>query len=106
MDLRLLYCVHMGGSWFGKWGYEFFCGSYGVLKGIFEDTIETLSSLKLVNATQDLSENVASHIKKTNVATSAISVVNDDNDEATDPSTSTRITNLPHINGQKIVSCA
>ena len=55
MDLRLLYCVHMGGSWFGKWGYEFFCGSYGVLKGIFEDTIETLSSLKLVNATQDLS---------------------------------------------------
>lgn len=45
-------------------------------------------------------ENVASHRKKTDVATSAISVVNDDNDEATDPST--RITNLPHIHGQKI----
>lgn len=44
-----------GGSWFGKWGYEFFSGSYLVLKGIFEDTIETLGSLKLDNATQDLS---------------------------------------------------
>lgn len=51
-----------------------------------------------------LLENVASHRKKTDVATGAISVVNDDNDEATDPSTSTRITNLPHINGQKIES--
>lgn len=35
-------------------GYEFFSRSYGVVKGIYEDVIEILSSLKLDKAIQDL----------------------------------------------------
>lgn len=35
-------------------GYEFFRRSYGVVKGIYEDVIEILSSLKLDKAIQDL----------------------------------------------------
>ncbi|KAL9454786.1 hypothetical protein AB3S75_010230 [Citrus x aurantiifolia] len=66
-------------------GYEFFSRSYGAVKGIYEDVIEILSSLKLDKAIQDLCENVAFDIRKSNVATSAISEVDDD-DEARDPS--------------------
>ncbi|XP_010511544.1 PREDICTED: PHD finger protein MALE MEIOCYTE DEATH 1 [Camelina sativa] len=47
MELRLLYGVAYGHSWFGRWGYKFSRGSYGVTKNDYENAIELLGSLDL-----------------------------------------------------------
>lgn len=46
-ELRLLYGVAYGHSWFGRWGYKFCRGSYGVAKNDYENAIELLGSLEL-----------------------------------------------------------
>lgn len=47
MELRLLYGVAYGQSWFGKWGYEFGRGSYGVTEDQYNKAINILSTLDL-----------------------------------------------------------
>ncbi|KAI8538763.1 hypothetical protein RHMOL_Rhmol09G0129300 [Rhododendron molle] len=47
MELRLLYGVAYGQSWFGKWGYKFGRGSYGVTEDQYNKAINTLSTLDL-----------------------------------------------------------
>ncbi|XP_022879695.1 PHD finger protein MALE MEIOCYTE DEATH 1 [Olea europaea var. sylvestris] len=47
MDLRLLYGVAYGHSWFGRWGYRFFQGSFGVKEHNYTRAIDILSSLEL-----------------------------------------------------------
>ncbi|KDP38152.1 hypothetical protein JCGZ_04795 [Jatropha curcas] len=47
MDLRLLNGVAYGRSWFGKWGYKLYRGSFGVTKQQYNRAIEILSSLEL-----------------------------------------------------------
>ncbi|KAL1215232.1 PHD finger protein MALE MEIOCYTE DEATH 1 [Cardamine amara subsp. amara] len=47
LELRLLYGVAYGHSWFGRWGYKFCRGSYGVTKNDYENAIELLGSLEL-----------------------------------------------------------
>lgn len=53
MDLRLLHGVAYGHSWFGRWGYKFFHGSFGVREQNYNRAIEILSSLELDNIIQD-----------------------------------------------------
>ncbi|KAH6760075.1 RING/FYVE/PHD zinc finger superfamily protein [Perilla frutescens var. frutescens] len=47
MELRLLYGVAYGHSWFGKWGYRFCHGSFGVMEHNYERALDLLSSLEL-----------------------------------------------------------
>lgn len=47
MDLRLLHGVAYGHSWFGRWGYKFCHGSFGVTEHQYDKAIEILSSLNL-----------------------------------------------------------
>lgn len=47
LELRLLYGVAYGHSWFGRWSYKFCRGSYGVTKNDYENAIELLGSLEL-----------------------------------------------------------
>lgn len=47
MDLRLLHGIAYGHPWFGRWGYRFLHGSYGVNEHKYERAIEILSSLQL-----------------------------------------------------------
>ncbi|KAI3824319.1 hypothetical protein L1987_05775 [Smallanthus sonchifolius] len=47
MDLRLLYGVSYGHTWFGRWDYRFCHGSFGVMKDKYEQALETLSSQDL-----------------------------------------------------------
>ncbi|KAF6171437.1 hypothetical protein GIB67_028088 [Kingdonia uniflora] len=54
MDLRLLYGVAYGHSWFGRWGYKFYYGSFGVIEPNYEAAIRVLSSLNINNVLQDL----------------------------------------------------
>ncbi|KAF6160998.1 hypothetical protein GIB67_007639 [Kingdonia uniflora] len=54
MDLRLLFGVAYGHSWFGRWGYKFYHGSFGVTKHNYEAAIWVLSSLNIDNVLEDL----------------------------------------------------
>ncbi|EPS59525.1 hypothetical protein M569_15279, partial [Genlisea aurea] len=53
MDLRLLYGVAYGNSWFSRWGYKFFHGSFGVKEYNFDRAMDVLSSLELDQAIED-----------------------------------------------------
>ncbi|XAR73574.1 hypothetical protein NMG60_11007585 [Bertholletia excelsa] len=53
MDLRLLHGVAYGHPWFGRWGYRFCHGSFGVTENKYERAIEILSSLELDIIVQD-----------------------------------------------------
>nr|XP_023897065.1 PHD finger protein MALE MEIOCYTE DEATH 1-like [Quercus suber]POE55257.1 phd finger protein male meiocyte death 1 [Quercus suber] len=55
MDLRLLYGVAYGHSWFGRWGYRFCRGSFGVAEHNYSKAIEILTSLELDKIIQDFS---------------------------------------------------
>ncbi|KAL3527434.1 hypothetical protein ACH5RR_012090 [Cinchona calisaya] len=55
MDLRLLHGVAYGHPWFGRWGYRFCHGSFGVKEHHYERAIEGLSSLKLDKVIHDFS---------------------------------------------------
>ncbi|RRT61302.1 hypothetical protein B296_00030848 [Ensete ventricosum] len=47
MDLRLLLGVAHGASWFARWGYHFFKGSYGVTQEAYDRALRLLSSLRI-----------------------------------------------------------
>ncbi|KAK3039344.1 hypothetical protein RJ639_028744 [Escallonia herrerae] len=53
MDLRLLHGVTYGRSWFGRWGYRFCHGSFGVKEQKYSWAVEILSSLDLDKIIQD-----------------------------------------------------
>ncbi|XP_057783982.1 LOW QUALITY PROTEIN: PHD finger protein MALE MEIOCYTE DEATH 1-like [Salvia miltiorrhiza] len=55
MELRLLHGVAYGRSWFGKWGYQFCHGSFGVKEHNYGSAIDLLSSLDLDRIIQDFS---------------------------------------------------
>ncbi|CAI9110277.1 OLC1v1010271C2 [Oldenlandia corymbosa var. corymbosa] len=55
MDLRLLHGVAYGHPWFGRWGYRFLCGSFGVKDYHYNRSLELLSSLELDKIIQDVS---------------------------------------------------
>lgn len=47
MDLRLLYGVAYGHTWFGRWDYRFCHGSFGITKDLYEQALQVISSLEL-----------------------------------------------------------
>ncbi|KAH7849367.1 hypothetical protein Vadar_016836 [Vaccinium darrowii] len=53
MDLRLLHGVAYGHPWFGRWGYRFCNGSFGVTQLRYEKAVEIVSLLELDEITQD-----------------------------------------------------
>ncbi|KAI8536548.1 hypothetical protein RHMOL_Rhmol10G0265900 [Rhododendron molle] len=53
MDLRLLHGVAYGHPWFGRWGYRFCNGSFGVTQHKYEKALEILSLLELDKITHD-----------------------------------------------------
>ncbi|XP_011038253.1 PREDICTED: PHD finger protein MALE MEIOCYTE DEATH 1 [Populus euphratica] len=56
MDLRLLYGIAYGHPWFGRWGYKFCHGSFGVTEPIYFRAIEILSTMELEKIIQDFSD--------------------------------------------------
>jgi hypothetical protein len=56
MDLRLLHGVAYGHSWFGRWGYKFYRGSFGVTEENYYEAMEILGSLVLDDIVRDLSK--------------------------------------------------
>jgi hypothetical protein len=56
MDLRLLYGVGYGHSWYGKWGYKFCRGSFGVSEYDYYGAMQDLSSLELDQIVKDFSD--------------------------------------------------
>ncbi|KAL3629065.1 hypothetical protein CASFOL_027126 [Castilleja foliolosa] len=65
MDLRLLHGVAYGHSWFGRWGYRFCHGSFGVKEHNYETAMDILSSLELDQVIDDFSvRNGCTLIKK------------------------------------------
>ncbi|KAL8248864.1 hypothetical protein R6Q59_005732 [Mikania micrantha] len=54
MDLRLLYGVSYGHSWFGRWDYRFCHGSFGVTKDQYAHALQILSSIKLDTITHNM----------------------------------------------------
>lgn len=55
MDLRLLYGVAYGHPWFGRWGYKFLRGSFGITEANYLKAVEVLSSLELDRIIRDFS---------------------------------------------------
>ncbi|KAL1219525.1 PHD finger protein [Cardamine amara subsp. amara] len=55
MDLRLLHGVAYGRPWFGKWGYKFSHGSFGVRKDQYWRAILILSSIEVEKIIEDFS---------------------------------------------------
>ncbi|MCL7042852.1 hypothetical protein MKW94_007134 [Papaver nudicaule] len=53
MDVRLLYGIAYGHSWFGRWGYGFFHGSFGVTEDDYHTAIGKLGSLNLDEIVKD-----------------------------------------------------
>lgn len=47
MDLRLLHGAAYGHSWFGRWGYKFSRGSFGVKEHNYDRAIQVICSLNL-----------------------------------------------------------
>ncbi|CAA7057627.1 unnamed protein product [Microthlaspi erraticum] len=56
LDLRLLYGIAYGHSWFGRCGYKFIRGSYGGTKSDYENAIELLGSLEIDQVDSDFNE--------------------------------------------------
>ncbi|XP_012439661.2 PHD finger protein MALE STERILITY 1 [Gossypium raimondii] len=47
MELRLLYGVAYGHPWFGRWGYKFGRGCYGINQPIYQKAIEAIQGIPL-----------------------------------------------------------
>ncbi|XP_057961945.1 PHD finger protein MALE STERILITY 1 [Malania oleifera] len=47
MDLRLLHAVVYGKPWFGRWGYKFGRGSFGVTATMYQKAIEAIQGMPL-----------------------------------------------------------
>ncbi|XP_050223163.1 PHD finger protein MALE MEIOCYTE DEATH 1-like [Mercurialis annua] len=56
MELRLLYAVAFGHTWFGRWGYEFCSGSLGVTAATYSHAVATLSGVLLEDALVSVGE--------------------------------------------------
>ncbi|CAH9138970.1 unnamed protein product [Cuscuta epithymum] len=56
MDLRLLYGVAYGHSWFGRWGYRYGHGCFGVMEHDYERALQILSSLDLDQVIDNFSQ--------------------------------------------------
>ena len=55
MELRLLHGVAYKHPWFGRWGYSFCHGSFGVSEHNYNKAIEILCSLDLEKIIEDFS---------------------------------------------------
>ncbi|OMO58645.1 Zinc finger, PHD-type [Corchorus olitorius] len=55
MELRLLYGVAHGSPWFGRWGYKFGRGCYGVNQPIYQKAIEAIQGMPLCLLSHHLS---------------------------------------------------
>ncbi|KAF3649724.1 putative PHD finger protein MALE MEIOCYTE DEATH 1-like isoform X2 [Capsicum annuum] len=64
MDLRLLYGVAYGHTWFGRWGYKFSHGSFGIMEHNYEKAIEMLSSIELDHVIDDFRATNRSNVMK------------------------------------------
>lgn len=65
MKLRLLHVVAFGKSWFGKWGYKFNRGSYGVTEQKYAKAVKDLSLVGLEDIINYFRNKVAGkHIEK------------------------------------------
>ncbi|WOL06617.1 PHD finger protein PERSISTENT TAPETAL CELL 1 [Canna indica] len=47
MELRLIHGVAYGEPWFGRWGYKFGSGSFGVTQHMYQQSLEALQALPL-----------------------------------------------------------
>ncbi|KAF6168605.1 hypothetical protein GIB67_005217 [Kingdonia uniflora] len=47
MDLRLVHGIAFGEPWFGRWGYKFGRGSFGVTQTMYQKAIEGIQSIPL-----------------------------------------------------------
>lgn len=56
MDLRLLYGVSFGRSWYGRWGYMFSKGIYEVNSLHYDIAVKFLGSLELEKILHDFSK--------------------------------------------------
>ncbi|XP_060183792.1 PHD finger protein MALE MEIOCYTE DEATH 1 [Lycium barbarum] len=64
MDLRLLYGVAYGHTWFGRWSYKFSHGSFGIMEHNYEKAIEMLSSVELDQVIDDFRYTSKSNVMK------------------------------------------
>ncbi|KAI3931123.1 hypothetical protein MKX01_029313 [Papaver californicum] len=64
MDLRLLYGVAYGHPWFGRWGYRFCHGSFGVTEHNYNTAIDMLSSFNLDKIVEDFRNKDRNHMEK------------------------------------------
>lgn len=49
VEYRLLHAITNGSSWYGNWGYEFGTGSYALTQELYQNAVNTLSSMPLKN---------------------------------------------------------
>ncbi|KAL2938027.1 PHD finger protein MALE MEIOCYTE DEATH 1 [Bienertia sinuspersici] len=49
MDLRLLHSIVYGHPWFGRWGYKFCLGSFGVQEHHYQKAVEVISNYDLTD---------------------------------------------------------
>uniref|UniRef100_A0A7N0UKI6 PHD-type domain-containing protein n=3 Tax=Kalanchoe fedtschenkoi TaxID=63787 RepID=A0A7N0UKI6_KALFE len=56
MNVRLLHGIAYGHSWFGRWGYRFHRGSFGVTVNDYDTAVEVLSSIELDSIINDFSD--------------------------------------------------
>ncbi|XP_031383441.1 PHD finger protein MALE STERILITY 1 [Punica granatum] len=52
MELRLLYGLAYGEPWFGRWGYKFGHGSFGITPPMYKKAMEALQGIPLLLLTQ------------------------------------------------------
>ncbi|RZC57937.1 hypothetical protein C5167_005243 [Papaver somniferum] len=64
MDLRLLYGVAYGHPWFGRWGYQFCHGSFGVTEHNYNTAIDMLSSFNLDKIVENFRGKDRNHMEK------------------------------------------
>ncbi|XP_074375999.1 PHD finger protein At2g01810-like [Apium graveolens] len=58
LDLRLLHGVAYGTTWFGKWGYKFGHGSFGVTEEKYDRALQFFSTLRLNKIISDFKNTV------------------------------------------------
>ncbi|KAH9330687.1 hypothetical protein KI387_002795, partial [Taxus chinensis] len=62
MELRLLHSVAYGESWYGRWGYEFGHGSFGITPQMYRKAIEAIRGMPLTLALQHLEEGILENV--------------------------------------------
>ncbi|MQL86386.1 hypothetical protein Taro_018909 [Colocasia esculenta] len=56
MELRLLLSVAQGTTWFGRWGYTFRLGSFGVTQTDYQNSVDLLSSLDMNRLIEEMGQ--------------------------------------------------